>query len=141
MPRVVRSGALKSRLVLAATVASVSQRTGVFAFNAWPKAAFMGAPPLLHVPQLRVGSFPRGPKTHRGISSSPVVCSASASGSLAGSAAEPVARQEPVKSEYHGFVREDPFHWMKDDNWQQARAQASALMPGALDFPNFHWSI
>ena len=30
MPWVVRSGALKSRLVLAATVASVSQRTGVW---------------------------------------------------------------------------------------------------------------
>jgi hypothetical protein len=38
-----------------------------------------------------------------------------------GEVAEPVARQEPVRSEYHGFVRDDPFHWMKDDNWQQVR--------------------
>ncbi len=35
----------------------------------------------------------------------------------------PLAREEKVTHSYHGYVREDPYSWMKDDNWQQVKTK------------------
>ena len=108
----------RAKLVLTAAFAAMSQHAGVLAAAGSHKPAFMGSPPLFLGGNKQMRLAP-----HRTMRSSSAACSASASAttSAVGEVAEPVARQEPVRSEYHGFVRDDPFHWMKDDNWQQVR--------------------
>ncbi|KAJ1496324.1 prolyl oligopeptidase, partial [Baffinella frigidus] len=119
----------RAKLVLAAAFAAMSQRAGVLAAMGSPKsAAFMGTPPLAFQ-KMRLGGHQRGPGLHRTMRSSSAACSAAAAAAaaVAGEVNEPVARQEPVRSEYHGFVRDDPYHWMKDDNWQQVLREPSVL--------------
>lgn len=39
----------------------------------------------------------------------------------------PIAKREPVTIEQVGRTRTDPYHWMKDDNWQQVMRDPSVL--------------
>lgn len=39
----------------------------------------------------------------------------------------PVAKREPVAIEQVGRTRTDPYHWMKDDNWQDVMRDPSVL--------------
>jgi len=45
----------------------------------------------------------------------------------------PVAKREPVTFEQVGRVRSDPYHWMKDENWQQVMADPSVLRADIRD--------
>ena len=38
---------------------------------------------------------------------------------LRGSASPPIAKEDNKETTMHGRTRVDPYHWLKDDNWQQ----------------------
>ncbi|MEM8837957.1 MAG: S9 family peptidase [Pseudomonadota bacterium] len=39
----------------------------------------------------------------------------------------PVAEKRPVESTHHGISRNDPYHWLKADNWQEVMQDPQAL--------------
>ncbi|MEM8797008.1 MAG: S9 family peptidase [Pseudomonadota bacterium] len=39
----------------------------------------------------------------------------------------PVAEKRPVESTHHGISRDDPYHWLKADNWQEVMQDPQAL--------------
>ena len=41
----------------------------------------------------------------------------------------PVAAQKPLRLEQHGIVREDPWAWLRADNWQEVMQKPEALDP------------
>ena len=46
----------------------------------------------------------------------------------------PVAKREPVTIEQVGRTRTDPYHWMKDDNWQKVMRDPSVLRADIHDY-------
>jgi oligopeptidase B len=44
--------------------------------------------------------------------------------------APPVADEHPIETEMHGDLRIDPYHWLKDENWQQVVKDPSVLKAG-----------
>lgn len=41
----------------------------------------------------------------------------------------PVATREPITAEHHGHRREDPYAWLRDDNWREAMRDPQRLDP------------
>ncbi len=46
----------------------------------------------------------------------------------------PSAKREPKTTEQVGRVRVDPYHWMKDDNWQQVMRDPAVLRQDIRDY-------
>lgn len=46
----------------------------------------------------------------------------------------PVAKREPVTIEQVGRTRMDPYHWLKDDNWQAVMGDPSVLRQDIRDY-------
>lgn len=46
----------------------------------------------------------------------------------------PIAKREPKTFEQMGRTRVDPYHWMKDDNWQQVMQDPSVLRADIRDY-------
>ena len=46
----------------------------------------------------------------------------------------PIAKREPVTTEQVGRTRSDPYHWMKDDNWQKVMRDPSVLRQDIHDY-------
>ena len=45
------------------------------------------------------------------------------------SLAKPVAARHPHSSTHHGITREDPYHWLRTDNWQEVFEAPETLDP------------
>ncbi len=41
----------------------------------------------------------------------------------------PLAEKVPHQVTLHGITRDDPYHWLRDDNWQQVMRQPEVLAP------------
>src|SRR5688572_18686959 len=53
----------------------------------------------------------------------------------------PRAEKVPHQVTLHGITREDPYHWLRDDNWQQVMRQPDVLEPrirAHLELENAH---
>ncbi|MEY2936377.1 MAG: hypothetical protein RL033_7126 [Pseudomonadota bacterium] len=53
----------------------------------------------------------------------------------------PRAEKVPHQVTLHGITRDDPYHWLRDDNWQQVMRQPEVLAPrirAHLDLENTH---
>ena len=46
-------------------------------------------------------------------------------------AAPPIAVQKPYQTTYHGITRQDPYHWLRADNWQEVM-QAPETLDGEI---------
>ena len=41
----------------------------------------------------------------------------------------PIAARKPHSATHHGIVREDPYHWLRADNWQEVMQKPETLDP------------
>jgi oligopeptidase B len=46
----------------------------------------------------------------------------------------PVALERPHSDTRHGIVRDDPYHWLRAENWREVMQDPSTLSPEIRDY-------